>query len=307
MKKLNRLKILVVGDIMLDKYTVGNVSRISPEAPVPIVSVNNEYSSLGGCGNVVRNIAKLGSRVHCCASVSNDNAGKEILTLLDNIGAAPRLIFDSHITTVKERIIADDRQVQMLRIDREISSFVNVLKVVENFEKWDYKNKQPYDMIIISDYNKGMITLELMDYLRTFNVPIIIDPKPCNAFLYDRPLMITPNKDEWREMEVDDECHPEFVLVTEGKDGMTLYDKRQGVGKIKIPGKPVEVYNVSGAGDTVIAVMAICLAMDIYPDKAAKIANDCASYVVTQVGTSTVPKNIFLNSLSYWYPMMDTS
>jgi len=303
-KKVEDIKILVVGDIMLDKYVVGDVSRISPEAPVPIVHVNNEYTTLGGCGNVARNIAELGPTVYCSGSVAEDDGYITINNLFNEIGVKSKLVIDSHITTIKERIISDQRQFQMLRVDREISSFVNIEKFVYVFE-WNKEFEPKYDMIVISDYNKGMITLDVMDYLRTFNIPIIVDPKPCNGYLYERPLMITPNKDEWREMELDDECHPEFVLITEGKDGMTLYDKKQGLGKFKILGKPVEVYNVSGAGDTVIAVMAICLSMDIYPDKAAEIANDCASYVVTQVGTSTVPKNIFLNSLSYWCPMID--
>ncbi len=302
MKKLEDVKILVVGDIMLDKYVVGDVSRISPEAPVPIVHVNNEYSTLGGCGNVVRNIAELGPRVYCLASVGNDDAYKTILREFNRIAAFPRLVIDSHMTIVKERIIADQRQLQMLRIDREICNFVDHKKVIEMMVRY---NQFDYDMIVVSDYNKGMITMEVMDYLRTFNTPIIIDPKPCNGILYGRPVMITPNKDEWREMEIDDECMPEFILVTEGKDGMTLYDKRQGLGTIKILGNSVEVYNVSGAGDTVVAIMAICLAMDIYPDKAARIANDCAAYVVTQVGTSTVPKNIFMNSLNTHYPVRD--
>jgi rfaE bifunctional protein kinase chain/domain len=295
-KSIEDIRILVVGDIMLDKYVVGDVSRISPEAPVPIVHVNNEYSTLGGCGNVARNLAELGVQVYCCASTGPDAAQKEIYKQFDRLRIHNRLIYQNHITTVKERIIADDRQFQMLRIDREIATSVDEVRVTEVLKRW---SDDPYDMILVSDYNKGMITMEVMDILRSLNVPIIIDPKPCNGFLYERPLMITPNKNEWREMELDDECSPEFVLVTEGKDGMTLYDYRQGKSKIKIPGKPVEVYNVSGAGDSVIAIMAICLCMDIYPDKAARVANDCAAYVVTQVGTSTVPKNIFMNSLSH--------
>ena len=302
MKKLEDIQILVVGDIMLDKYVVGDVSRISPEAPVPIVRVNNEYSTLGGCGNVVRNIAELGARVTCSASVGNDGAGRVILSLLDNIGAISKLVFDSRLTSVKERIIADQRMVQMLRIDREINDFVDHKKVIAEMKS---RNKFEYDMIVVSDYNKGMICLDLMDYLRTLDIPIIIDPKPCNGFIYDRPLMITPNKEEWNDMGEAAECNPEFVLVTEGRDGMTLYDYRQGSAQIKIPGKPVDVYNVSGAGDTVVAVMALCLALDIYPDKAARIANDCAAYVVTQAGTSTVPKNIFMNSISNHYPTMN--
>jgi D-beta-D-heptose 7-phosphate kinase/D-beta-D-heptose 1-phosphate adenosyltransferase len=293
MKKLSDIKILVVGDIMLDKYILGNVKRISPEAPVPIVKVVDEYSTLGGCGNVVRNLTQFGVQVHCAASVTDDPAGNLIYQKLEESGVSSVLIWKSKTTTVKERIIADQRNVQMLRIDREIVYPIDHKDLIEEITIHD----SPWDMIVVSDYGKGLITWGLMEFLRILNIPIIIDPIPDNDSLYGRPLMITPNQDEWSLMQRIDASKPEFVLVTEGKDGMTLYDYRQGRGKIKIPAKPVEVYNVSGAGDTVIAVMAVCLSMDIYPDKCARIANDCAAYVVTQVGTSVVPKNILLNSL----------
>ncbi len=296
MKNIEDIKILVVGDIMLDKYVVGDVSRISPEAPVPVVKVVDEYSTLGGCGNVVRNIAELGAQVYCAASITNDPPGKEVGNKLEEIGAIPVLVWCSTVTTVKERIIADQRKVQMLRIDREViedifpEHLVNEIAIV--------LKDITFDIIVVSDYAKGMITMEVMDYLHTLNIPIIVDPKPINSPLYGFVTMITPNKHEWCEIELADVCRPEFVLVTEGRDGMTLYDYRQGRGTFKIPGEPVEVYNVSGAGDTVVAVMAICLALDIYPDKAARVANSCAAHVVTQTGTSVISKNIFKRSMN---------
>ena len=202
---------------------------------------------------------------------------------------------------------ADQRNVQMLRIDREHVWPVDHEKAIEECKGLsEYFSKvkkidKPYDIIVVSDYGKGMITWELMEYLRTLNTDIIIDPKPKNINTYGHPLMITPNTKEYNEMSKYDGCSPEFILVTEGRDGMTLYDHDQGYAEIKIEAKPVDVYNVSGAGDTVVAVMAICLAMDIHPEKAARIANECAAYVVTQVGTSTVPKNIFMNNLSVYH------
>lgn len=297
MKDIKDVCILVVGDIMLDKYVVGDVSRISPEAPVPIVTVMDEYFTLGGCGNVVRNIAELGAKVHCAASIGKDLAGTEVCRMLNEYGIVDILTYQSKTTIVKERFIADQRKVQMLRVDREDTSDIDPSELIDEIEIHMLSDIE-YDMIVISDYAKGLITWDLMEYLRNFNIPIIVDPKPQHSDLYRRPLMITPNREEWLQMELDDRCHPEFILVTEGKDGMTLYDYRQGRGKSKIEGEPVEVYNVSGAGDSVVAVMAICLSMGTTPLKAAQVANSCAAYVVTQTGTSVVPKNIFKRSMN---------
>lgn len=295
MKKIEDIKILVVGDIMLDKYIVGDVLRISPEAPVPVVKVTEEYSTLGGCGNVVRNLREFGVKVDCATSITNDPPGKEIVELLSKCGTYPLLVWGSKITTVKQRIIADQRKVQMIRIDREDTGKIDPEILVEEIDMQLSQNGK-YDIIVVSDYGKGLVTPALMDYLSILNTPIIIDPKPENDDIYGHPLMITPNKKEWEKMEKSDRCKPEFVLVTEGRDGMTLHDYRQGRVVAKIEGKPVEVYNVSGAGDTVVAVMATCLAMGLDPFKSAKTANDCAAYVVTQTGTSTVPKNIFMRN-----------
>ena len=297
MKDIKDVKILVVGDIMLDKYVVGDVSRISPEAPVPIVRVVDEYCTLGGCGNVVRNIAALGAQVHCAASIGKDSSGEMIVSLLNQCGAVDILTYKSERTIIKERFIADQRKVQMLRVDREVTYPIDPTELIDEIDIHMMGNGN-YDIIVVSDYAKGLITWDLMEYLRSLNVPIIIDPKPQHDDLYGHPLMITPNKQEWLKMEFSDRCKPEFVLVTEGKDGMTLYDYRQGRGQAKIEGEPVDVYNVSGAGDTVVAIMAICLSMGFDPLKSARVANSCAAYVVTQHGTSVVPENIFKRSMN---------
>ena len=185
----------------------------------------------------------------------------------------------------------------MLRVDREVTYPIDPTELIDEIDIHMMGNGN-YDIIVVSDYAKGLITWDLMEYLRSLNVPIIIDPKPQHDDLYGHPLMITPNKQEWLKMEFSDRCKPEFVLVTEGKDGMTLYDYRQGRGQAKIEGEPVDVYNVSGAGDTVVAIMAICLSMGFDPLKSARVANSCAAYVVTQHGTSVVPENIFKRSMN---------
>lgn len=297
MKQKEHVKVLVVGDIMLDKYVVGNVTRISPEAPVPIVHVKEEYYTLGGCGNVVRNLRELGAEVDCMATVSLDRDGERVLDELDRIGAKSLCSYDLQQTIIKERIIADDRKVQMLRIDREEVGSVNAQKSIDIFEKYSRNN---YDIVIISDYAKGMISKEIMEFINTkIDARVIIDPKPINGFLYENAYMITPNEKEWSVMELSSQYtlkHVKYVLETKGKDGMILHDRVTST-DWPIKSKPVDVYNVSGAGDTVVAVMALCLSMGFENYASSVIANSCAQYVVTQAGTTTVPKEVFIKAL----------
>ena len=134
MKDIKDICILVVGDIMLDKYVVGDVSRISPEAPVPIVTVIDEYCTLGGCGNVVTNIASLGAKVHCAGSIGKDIPGTEICRKLNECGAVDSLVYQSEMTIVKERFIADQRKVQMLRVDREDTADIDPEALIDEIE-----------------------------------------------------------------------------------------------------------------------------------------------------------------------------
>jgi D-glycero-beta-D-manno-heptose-7-phosphate kinase len=295
---LENIRILVVGDIMLDKYTVGTVDRISPEAPVPVVNVVDEYYTLGGCGNVVRNIRELGVEVDCLASIGNDFEGKTVWNSLEEIGAANLVFFGSERTTTKERIIANFRSVQMLRIDREINEFVPSEMAIQKIKK----TKNEYDMIIISDYAKGMISKELIQYLKSnYKTRIIVDPKPINAWMYNDVFMLTPNEKEWKEMQLSSSNRFDkvrYILQTLGRNGMKLIE---GYKEWFIEAKPVEIYNVSGAGDTVVAIMAVCLSMGLEAPESAKIANQCAAYVVTQSGTAVVPKNIFLKSVNEFF------
>jgi rfaE bifunctional protein kinase chain/domain len=288
------IRILVVGDVMLDKYVCGKVERISPEAPVPIVKVTNEYSVLGGCGNVVRNIAELGAKVDCLASIGPDEDGQIISRKLFDVGADPLLFMGSKRTIVKERIISDYRDVQMLRIDREEIEPVISRLAIDIFFRMNC-SKRNYDIVIISDYAKGMITEGLISFLKNeLKCKIIVDPKPINRRLYDNVFMITPNENEYNEMALysDPTLNSiEYILRTRGKHGMIL----EGEGQVwDIAADPVDVYNVSGAGDTVVAIMGVCLSMGFSPLESAKIANKCANYVVTQPGTSVVPKNKYM-------------
>ena len=285
MKNLENVHILVVGDIMLDHYMCGEVERISPEAPVPIVRVTEEHYVLGGCGNVVRNIRELGAEVTCIASVGYDKAASFIYRDLLNLGVDTRLIEKSDVTTQKIRVLANSSGTQLLRVDKEETNYINSDEV---------EIKNGYDVIVVSDYAKGMITAGLMSKLKGAGVPIIADPKPKNMYLYNDVFMITPNKKEYDEICMSAE-HPfaagvRYILRTLGRDGMKLMDTDQ---TISIPTIPVDVYNVSGAGDTVVSIMATCVAVGMDVERAANIANECARYVVTQPSTSVVPRELF--------------
>jgi D-glycero-beta-D-manno-heptose-7-phosphate kinase len=291
MKDAKDVNIFLVGDIMLDKYIVGDVDRISPEAPVPVVKVTDEFETLGGAGNVARNLRAIGSEVRCIGLTGYDREGARIENMLKEIGATPRLLGELSTTIIKQRIIADERKIQMLRMDWEdLKITESIVDLLIEIIKENYSSEL-FDYIVVSDYAKGVVSQKLMTYLSSLPTPIIVDPKPQNKRYYGNVEMITPNLKEWHQMI--ESCKAEFALITEGKDGMTLIDYRQSQGVLKIPGHPVEVYNVSGAGDTVVAVMATCLGMGIYPDKAARIANECAAYVVTKPGTSIINENKF--------------
>jgi len=293
MKKLENIRILVIGDIMLDKYVVGNVDRISPEAPVQIVQVIDEYSNLGGCGNVVKNIRDLGVQVDCVASIGFDRDSETISRKLNSLNIGDYLIKESNIAIVKERIVANSRKIQMLRIDRERIKEVNSQVIIEQLKK--YFSEHSPDIIIISDYAKGMISAKVMKYLKKQHYRIIVDPKPHHIGYYNDVFMITPNEKEWREMMLSSQTNlnkVRYILETKGKNGMSLSDCNQSW---DIPAEEVhQIYNLSGAGDTVIAIMGVCLSLNLNVVQSAKIANVCAAYVVTKPDTSTVPKELFL-------------
>lgn len=296
MKGIKDITILVVGDIMLDKYIEGNIERISPEAPVPILEVTNEYSSLGGSGNVVRNIRELGPKVVCLSSIANDYNGKLVLNKLFDIETTPLLVYDSETTTTKERIIASERKMQMIRVDRESIQEVDTQKLIDIFEI-NYSIND-FDIIVISDYAKGIVTKELIDYFNTSTSKIIIDPKSKNKHLYTNPYLITPNEKEFNEMGGEQNLFSngaKYVLETKGKNGMILFDNIQ---HYHIESKEVSVYNPSGAGDTVIAILAICLSLGMSIFDSSYIANKCAGYVVTKPGTTVVPLTKFIEILN---------
>lgn len=302
MKSLNNVNILVVGDIMLDKYRVGDVNRICPEAPIPVVDIKEEFSVLGGAGNVVNNIAALGAKVTVVSQIGADDAGEEIKNHIENNKNIKYSLFHSGVPTIiKERIISTNRLVQMLRVDTEEFSQFDASRLSDKTI-----DKDDFNIVIVSDYGKGMISQDLLKYFVKFG-DIILDPKPVNAHMYINKKaitkrdnfveIITPNESEFNEMTKTNLKyfnHFSHVIKTLGKRGMIYRNNIKEDYEIK--SHPVDIYNVSGAGDTVVAILGICMSMGLDILMSARVANECARYVVSQPGTSVVPLQIFNDS-----------
>jgi len=307
MNELNKLKILVVGDIMLDKYVIGNIERISPEAPVPVVDVTKEYYTLGGCGNVARNLSKLGVETYCVGAAGLDG-NKDILmqTLrLSNIHAHITQI-KKRPTTVKERIIAKDRSTQLLRIDREDRSQISHEKIISEIRHIMISNCVTPDIILVSDYNKGVVTRELMKELEQISyksdIKLIIDPKPANYNIYEKAWAITPNEKEFGSMTLRQYDFFDNVIVTLGAKGVKIVKSYNCDKTCRIAGEPVDVFNVTGAGDSFVAVFSTCAALGMDVINSSRIANKCAAYAVTKPGTSSVPLEIFNKAVKSLFP-----
>ena len=297
--------ILVIGDIMLDKFIWGNVSRISPEAPVPVVEVEHETVMLGGATNVVNNLVSLGGSVMMCGVVGNDPTGKEIISRLDelNVDTGGIAIEVDRPTSVKTRIIAHDQQV--VRYDREktISLKPKTIKGILDFIN---EKKGNLSALIVSDYGKGVISRKLMDGLKSIisdcDFPVTVDPNVKNFSLYKDVTVITPNHNQAGEIagiEIINEENLKKVgkkllnnkkckalLITRGKDGMTLFEQEGRVTHIKSIAR--KVYDVTGAGDTVIATLTLGIAGGLDLKSAAYLSNLSGGIVVGEIGTSTV-------------------
>jgi len=281
------MKILVVGDIMLDEYCIGMVERMSPESGVPIFKFGGVSSTcLGGAGNLAVNLSKLGAYV-ALFGICGKTRHSELLSLMeyDNIYS---MVKPCWTTTVKQRFVTDQLE-HVMRLDLEAVphkdlTSEHLLKGVE----------QRFDLIVVSDYAKGVVNEEVMKILKSRNVPIIVDPKPVNVHLYKGVDMICPNLKEWEEMRPNfDEIGCE-VVVTKARDGIeVIYNGNHSY----FPSNPIDVVDVCGAGDTVTAVMAVCKAMGKNVTQSAATALKCAEYVVTQPGTVPITKEVFEENL----------
>ncbi len=308
-EKFSRTNLLVVGDLMLDRFIRGEVERISPEAPVPVVRVLSESTSLGGAANVVHNVRSLGGRVTACGIVGQDDGGRRVIAALRKVGASTAgVCVDRGLATIqKTRIIAaSPRHQQIVRLDRESRQPASAAthKKLREFVSADLGR---YDGIIISDYGKGVIHEELLDVVgervAQSKIICVIDPKKENYRYYRFPTLITPNKSEASEAAMipsDDaaslgaagskllrQWRAQAVLITRGPDGMSLFRPRHAVKHF--PTEPRDVFEVTGAGDTVVAVCALALASGGSYEEAALLANIAAGFVGDEIGTVAVP------------------
>jgi len=298
-------RVMIVGDVMLDHYTFGSVTRISPEAPVPVLQVSDEQYRLGGAGNVARNIVALGGQAMMIGVAGTDQDGQTLTTLLNEAGVSTDLVHDDRRrTTRKTRIIAQNQQI--VRVDREHTEPLSKTVVGTLLEKVR-AHAQGHDIIIVSDYGKGVVTRALMDGLRALRSQsgaaprILVDPKPCNYDLYRGVDILTPNAKEASEGAGLPVTGPQgpgpaaaalfkrlacaHLLITLGAEGMALFHSPQKAQKI--PTFARKVFDVTGAGDTVIATLALGLAAGADLLCAAVLANHAAGVVVAQVGAAT--------------------
>lgn len=302
--KFNRLKILVIGDLILDEFIWGNVRRISPEAPVPVVEVTRESLRLGGSANVVNNLNALGCKSALCGIVGNDLNGERLKNLLEEMGVDCTGIIqkNNRPTAIKTRVIAQHQQV--VRFDKE-----RVLAVSEltrgKITGYIKSILNSIDAVIISDYGKGVISKELLEeiipIITANNIPLAVDPKLLNFPFYNKVTVITPNHHEAAEasgFSTEDEENlieagsallkkqeSDYILITRGENGMSLFEKNGEL--THIPTVARDVYDVTGAGDTVIATIALALASGASMKEAAVMSNHAAGIVVGKLGTAT--------------------
>lgn len=304
-RAIRRARVLVVGDVMLDRYWFGDVGRISPEAPVPVVKFGRSEERPGGAANVARNAAALGARVTLLSVVGRDEPGRLLLELLRKEKIVTRLHQDRTIdTTVKLRVIGP-RQHQLLRIDFETEPSHEILRS----KLADYaKLVAGCDAVILSDYGKGGLAhiARMISLARRHRKPVLIDPKGDDFARYQGANLITPNLAEFRKVAGDWKSERELtghaqrlrrkfkadaLLVTRGGDGMTLYERGA---RLHVPQQAREVSDVSGAGDTVIATLAVMLAAGSALPDAVRVANRAAGIVVGKFGTAVVhPDELF--------------
>ena len=299
--------VLVVGDVMLDRYWFGDVSRISPEAPVPVVHIQRTEERPGGAANVARNIASMSGKATLLSVVGDDEAGRSLAALLAKEHVTTLFHKDAQLpTTVKLRVIG--RQQQLLRIDFETPPSREVLEdKLDDFESL----VDGVDVVILSDYGKGGLThvSKMINAAKAHGKRILVDPKGDDFARYRGATLLTPNRSEFRQVvgrwkdEADLarraellrlELDLEALLVTRSEEGMSLFSS---AGAMHEPTQAQEVYDVSGAGDTVIATLGLMMAAGTNMQDAVRIANRAAGVVVGKLGTATVSREELISSL----------
>ncbi len=298
--RITEARVLVVGDVMLDRYWFGEVERISPEAPVPVVHIGRSEDRLGGAANVAKNAAALGARVGLLSVVGRDEPGERIAALLEGTGIAPHLHRDDDLpTTIKLRVIG--RQQQLIRVDFEAAPSHEVL--ADKLEQFTAL-LDTYDVVVMSDYGKGGLTHigRMIAAARRAGKRVLVDPKGDDYARYEGASVLTPNRAELREVigrwsgEPDLEARArklieslslEALLLTRAEEGMSLFPA-DGAPRYDVPAVAREVFDVTGAGDTVIATLATLLAAGADLRDAVDHANRAGGIVVGKLGTSVV-------------------
>jgi len=305
-RSFSNAKILVIGDIVVDRFLWGVVSRISPEAPVPVVTVEKEEYMLGGAANVLQNIYALGGNAALCGVIGNDIVGDRVISILNSLSSSIDGIVKvaNRLTTIKTRVIAQHQQV--VRFDKEDIDEVDdkTLFILSDYLE---KNTDLFDVVVVSDYMKGVVGERLMDKVRELTVNngkklLVIDPKPFQTSRFKGATVITPNVNEAELMAgilITDDVSAEVVgrkllndlavegvLITRGSKGVSLFEKDKPA--IHVSATAKEVFDVTGAGDTIVAVLSLGLAVGLNLETAARLANIAAGIVVGKVGTATV-------------------
>jgi len=315
-ERLSGARVLCVGDVMLDRYVIGAVERISPEAPIPVLRVERETVMLGGAGNVASNLAALGGGGHFVSVIGDDDAGDEISRLLKNLSAIETGLISSsgRRTTLKTRFVGAGQQ--MMRADVEATDPLSAVIQGQVLEHVTHPSRA-FGAVVLSDYGKGVLNDTVIQGViaeahRT-NVPVIIDPKGTDYSRYHGADIITPNKKELMDAtamaaqtdadviaacnHLIDTCGVGGVLATRSADGMTLVVKGQDPRHFKAEAR--EVFDVSGAGDTVVATLALALAGGADAKDAARLANTAAGIVVGKSGTATVSASELARALHH--------
>jgi rfaE bifunctional protein kinase chain/domain len=303
LEQIKSLRVLVIGDVMLDRYIIGEVSRISPEAPVPVLAVRDERSVAGGAANVALNLRSLGANVEAVGWFGQDERGDQLVEILENqkIQVDQSFRFSAVPTISKSRVTASNQQI--CRVDREsaIDQYHPDLSIVGDLIS---EKASQADAVIVSDYGKGFVTNQLIALVRENACFLAVDPKPSRLLDYSKPDLLTPNRLEALELaglsretrdpfpqedvvnQIFNKFSPRLLAVTLGGEGMLL--AKQGKVECTIPTAAREVFDVSGAGDTVIASLSMALVAGQSFEQAAEFANLAAGVVVGKVGTANV-------------------
>jgi len=315
-------RVVVLGDVMLDRYIRGSVRRISPEAPVPVVKVREERSSPGGSANVAANLMTLGASPLLIAVIGNDKTGEELREHLSDRGVDTGSLISDHSTFTgeKTRVIAEHQQVVRFDREPELQLTPSLQKTILN--ALDGQFRAGAGALILSDYGKGLLTPHVIEAAITLavrrGVPVFVDPKTEHFARYKRVTCLTPNtmeayqgmrltqkdgQDALEELgkKIVKSLNCRSLLVTQGEHGMTLLNNTGGRMKIlHIPTKAREVFDVTGAGDTVISTLALASAAGASLEEAALISNFAAGIVVGKLGTATVTKEELLENIKSW-------